>query len=459
MKNSWILLLFIISTLACERFTDVPPKGQMIPTTAEDFESILNNPDLGNTSETYILGYLSDDAYIPDMILPVFATLPYISNAYRWENTIYTDQEKDELWSGAYNRIFSYNIIIDHVLGSEGDNTDYKRSIWAEALVGRAMEYFYLVNAYGPAYDAVTANEDFAVPLILKADINQKEVKKASVASIYNQIINDLEQAIPALPDQPKLNNRRASKSAAYGLLARIGLYMGNYKLAEKYASLVLTIHNTLLDLNDFDVIDPNISIGRNNLPDAKNNPEVFYNRSFPYPYGPAGLVWMSDDLKNKFKEGDRRLELYYSYFFEMMGMELPWLNYCAYVKSSIAPGVPEMLLTRAECYARAGDSESLRKALNDLDNLRKMRFDKTTYQKLESTDASEVLQWVLDERRCELAFMGLRLFDQKRLNKESAFSKNVTRIIEGQEKVLTPNSPQYILPIWPKVTSMNPNL
>lgn len=81
MKNSWILLLFIISTLACERFTDVPPKGQMIPTTAEDFESILNNPDLGNTSETYILGYLSDDAYIPDMILPVFATLPYISNA------------------------------------------------------------------------------------------------------------------------------------------------------------------------------------------------------------------------------------------------------------------------------------------------------------------------------------------------------------------------------------------
>lgn len=459
MKNSWILSLLILLSVACDNFTNVPPKGQMIPTKVEDFESILNNPDLGSTSETYILGYLSDDAYIPDMILPVFATLPYISKAYCWETSIYTDQEKDELWSGAYSRIFSYNIIIGHVLQSEGKDSDLKKTVWAEALVGRALEYFYLVNAYGPAYDRTTAETDLAVPLILQADINQTEPQKETVSRIYRQMIEDLENAIPALPDLPKSNNRRASKSAAYGLLARIGLYCGDYEMAEKYAGKVLENHNVVLDLNEYKVINPDISVGRNNLPDAKNNPEVFYNRSFPYFYGPAGLVWMSDDLKSKFQEGDRRLELFYSYFFEMMGMELPWMNYCAFVKNSVAPGVPEMLLTRAECYARMGGSENLKKALTDLHALREKRFIPEKYNKMESDNAQTVLQWVLDERRCELAFMGLRLFDQKRLNKETEFRRNVVRIINGEEKVLTPESPQYILPIWPKVTSMNPNL
>lgn len=458
MKNLWILLLVFIAG-SCSNFTDIPPKGQMIPTKAEDFESILNNPDLGTVSETYILSYLSDDAYIPDMILPVFGTLPYISNAYHWEALIYSDQERDELWAGAYNRIFSYNIIIDNVLQSEGDDMDIKRSIWSEAMVGRALEYFYLVNAYGPAYDKSTADTDPAVPLILKADINQKEIKRATVAGIYKQITEDLENAVPTLPDQPKSNCWRASKSAAYGLLARIGLYSGDYNMGEKYATKVLDIHNTLLNLNDYEVINPDISIGRNNLPDAKNNPEIFYNRSFPYPYGPAGLIWMSDDLKSKFKDGDRRLELFYSYFFEMMGMELPWMNYCAYVKGSVAPGVPEMILTRAECYARKEGSDNLKKALTDLHTLREKRFDAEKYNKLESDDPRAVLKWILDERRCELAFMGLRLFDQKRLNREPEFRKDVIRIINGEEKTLTPDSPRYILPIWPKVTAMNPYL
>lgn len=459
MKNLWILLLLIFLTGACSDFTDVPPKGQMIPTKAEDFESILNNPDLGTVSETYILSYLSDDAYVPDMLLPLFATLPYISNAYQWATSIYSDQEKDELWSGAYNRIFSYNIVIDNVLESEGEDREKKQSIRAEALVGRALEYFYLVNAYGPAYDKSTAATDLSVPLILKADINQKEITKATVAEVYKQMLGDLQSAIPALPDRPELNSRRASKSAAYGLLARIGLYSGDYELAGKYAGETLTVHNTVLDFREYEVIDPDISIGRNNLPDAKDNPEVFYNRSFPYQYGPAGLVWMSDELMSQFKDGDKRLELYYSYFFEMMGMELSWMNYCAYVKASVAPGVPEMLLTRAECYARTGGDENLKKALADLHALREKRFATEKYNKLESNDGLTVLKWVLEERRCELAFMGLRLFDQKRLNKEPEFRRNVVRVIDGEEKTLTPGSPQYILPIWSKVTSMNPYL
>lgn len=409
--------------------------------------------------ETYILHYLSDDAYIPDMILPIFATLPYIHNAYTWQISVYSELDRDELWSGAYKRIFSYNIIINRVLGSEGAGDAEKRSVRAEAFVGRALEYFYLVNAYGPAYDAATAATDVAVPLILEADINQTGIVKSPVKKVYEQMIADLTEALPDLPDRPRHNNFRASKSAAYGLLSRIGLYMADYTMALQNATEVLKVHNTLLDLNDYQVVNPDISIGRHNLPDAKDSPEVFYARTFPYSYGPAGLVWVSDELKKMYKEGDRRWDLYYSYFFEMMGSELPWANYCAFVKMSVTPGVPEIYLNRAECYARAGGAANRQLALADLNTLRQKRFTQDKYIALQSTDDKEVLRMVLDERRCELAFMGLRLFDQKRLNKEPEFKKDCSRTIKGEVVTLTPDSPQYILPVWPKVVQMNSNL
>ena len=53
---------------------------------------------------------------------------------------------------------------------------DKKRSLRAEALVGRAFEYLTLVNAYANHYDKNTAATDPGVPLML-----DKEIKNSTL--------------------------------------------------------------------------------------------------------------------------------------------------------------------------------------------------------------------------------------------------------------------------------------
>ena len=50
----------------------------------------------------------------------------------------------------------------------------------------------------------------------------------------------------------------------------------------------------------------------------------------------------------------------------------------------------------------------------------------------------TEVLGWILDERRRELVHVGLRLYDQKRLNLEPAFAKALTRTVAGPASAWT---------------------
>ena len=97
-------------------------------------------------------------------------------------------------------------------------------------MVGRAFEYLTLVNAYANHYDPSTAATDPGVPLMLDKNINKTNLQRATVQEVYDQIKADLDEAAPNLPEKPVLNAYRASKPVGYGMLARMYLYMGDYK-------------------------------------------------------------------------------------------------------------------------------------------------------------------------------------------------------------------------------------
>ena len=440
----------------CNDFLDIKPKGEKIPKTVTDYETLLNYESVQKVSDTYPT-YLTDDVYLPDVAqgtaTPGLNSVEQsILNLYLFKKDVFGEAQDDGFWFASYNRIYYYNTVIDNIMNAEGPSEQQKHSIRAEALISRALEYLYLVNGYAKHYDVRTAETDPGVPLILDEDISKKDLVRASVKDVYAQIQSDLQAALPNLPAQPKGNAFRASKAAGYGILAKMYLYMGNYTEALKAANEVLAINNSLLDLKKYAVVKVQSSIGRTNVPQDIDNPENIYIKFAPYVYGLSSKVFGSDELISLFSEDDMRLQIYFTKNFR----NIPTDKYvwAPYLRANLAVSSPEIYLIAAECEAREG---SVERAMALINKLRDNRIKNNT--DVVATDRNDALQKVLEERRRELTMSGMvRYIDLKRLNQESQFAKTVTHVTGEGTFSLEPNSPLYVLPIPAKVMRFNKN-
>lgn len=458
MKNVTTILAIcvVVMLTGCNDYLDIKPKGEKIPKTVTDYETLLNYESVQKVSDTYPT-YLTDDVFLPDVAegtaTPGLNSVDQsIRNLYLFKKEVFGDAQDDGFWFASYNRIYYYNTVIDNIMDADGSDKQQKLSIRAEALISRALEYLYLVNGYAKYYDVRTAESDPGVPLILDEDISKKNLVRASVKDVYAQIQSDLQTALPNLPMQAKGNAFRASKAAGYGVLAKMYLYMGNYAEALKAANAVLEMNNSLLDLKKYAVVKPQSSIGRTNVPQDIDNPENIYIKFAPYVYGLSSKVFGSDELISLFSEDDMRLQVYFTKNFR----NIPTDKYvwAPYLRANLAVSSPEIYLIAAECEAREG---SVERAMSLINKLRDNRIKNNT--PLVAIDRSDALQKVLEERRRELAMSGMvRYIDLKRLNKESQFAKTVTHVTGEGTFSLEPNSPLYVLPIPAKVMRFNKN-
>ena len=458
MKNVTTILAIcvVVMLTGCNDYLDIKPKGEKIPTTVSDYETLLNYESVQKVSDTYP-AYLTDDVFLPDVAegtaTPGLNSVDQsIRNLYLFKKEVFGDAQDDGFWFASYNRIYYYNTVIDNIMDADGSDEQQKLSIRAEALISRALEYLYLVNGYAKHYDVRTAESDPGVPLILDEDISKKNLVRASVKDVYAQILFDLQTALPNLPVQAKGNAFRASKAAGYGVLAKMYLYMGNYAEALKAANEVLEINNSLLDLKKYAVVKPQSSIGRTNVPQDIDNPENIYIKFAPYVYGLSSKVFGSDELISLFSEDDMRLQVYFTKNFR----NIPTDKYvwAPYLRANLAVSSPEIYLIAAECEAREG---SVERAMSLINKLRDNRIKNNT--PLVATDRSDALQKVLEERRRELAMSGMvRYIDLKRLNQDSQSAKTVRHVTSEGTFTLEPNSPLYVLPIPAKVMRFNKN-
>lgn len=441
---------------SCDDYLDIKPKGMVIPEKCEDYEKLLNYAQLMKASDSYP-NFMTDDVFLPydDDLTGGYVSLELPDQRlYTFDSEVFGDGESDGLWEYSYNRIYTYNVIIQEVMGSTQATEDHKKQVRAEALMGRAFEYLTLVNAYGKHYDPATAATDPGVPLMLDEDINKTNLQRASVQAVYDQIKKDLDEAAFDLPERPVLNAFRASKPVGYGMLARMYLYMGNYEKALENAKISLEHNSALQSILPYEVVDVNKWIGRINVPDRANNPENIYIRLAPYTFGLSSSVYGSEDLIKLYdKEKDMRYLLYFTRYID--GVDSDYDFWAPFLYTNMAMATPEIYLIAAECEARIGKIENAMKYINTLrDNRIKDNIALTASTK------QEALKLVLEERRRELTFVGCtRLIDLKRLNREPEFAKTIIHEVEGVEYKLEPNSPKYILPIPPTVLRFNPNM
>lgn len=448
-KYKFIQLMFccLIFT-GCDKYLDITPKGKRLLSTVNDYDQWLNDETLffGIAPPSNAFNYLGDNVDVVNIPTPPALDAERI---YTWAPQFAFDLNvSPAFWGDHYGKINLFNTVLVGIDEATGGTNAQKRSLKAEALLGRALEYFYLVNEYGKQYDAATAAQDLAVPFVTSNDVTQEVPPRSTVAEIYQHIIEDINAAITDLPFDNSANRFRGSKASAYSLLARVYFYAANYSEAQKNAELALTNSKAVM-------IDFNGALPSTNL--LGTHPDVIYGRMV------LGSAPVTLDFMRSFASNDLRVrQLYYStdgYRFVTRGATLyipayinPILTY-----TNTGTSFQEMKLIAAECAARANN---LSLALQYLDDVRKNRFARASYVRFSSADQETVLQEVLRERSHELPFNGLRWFDMRRLDKENRM-ETVNRYNAQGDVIATlePHSNRYTLQIPLQVLSFNPGM
>jgi tetratricopeptide (TPR) repeat protein len=470
-KITYLLFLGVILLQGCSEFLENKPKGITIPSVFQDYQKLMASVYLTRMGNIYPM-FLTDDVHLLFNVKTAdsynFANKSEVQrNAFSFKGgQLFTPGQSDGLWNGLYNQIFIYNTVINEVMSVPDASEKEKLRLRSEALVARAFQYYILVNAYARQYDNASADTDYGVPLILKADINQS-VTRNTVAQVYKQIEDDLKDAFPNLRDKAAFATY-PSKAAAYSFFARLYLGMGRYDEALSNAKLALGVKSNLYDHRPYVVTDVTTwgrIVGVNGGPFLYDidNPECIYLRNVSEQI--SNTCCASVDLKNIFKKDlpadavDMRRTLFYAddkvnyggspLVFPGETTFGPWINHNYGFTTS------ENMLITAECEARIGSKD---KAMEYLNTLRDSRIKNN--QPLAAVNNEDALVKVLDERRREFAFVGYhRLFDLKRLNKDDRFKKTITHNVEGVEVTLNPNDNKYILPVSTQVMDFNPSM
>lgn len=448
-NKKYLLLLLPISLLACRKYVEnVPIQGQRVIEYTEDYRMLMNNPDLLKNAFGALNVLSSDDLDFTETAVQNTIKANVLQKAvYTWSRPFYTAENADNDWNALYSGIYVFNTVIRDVMNSKGGTNEVKGNILGEALVHRSFSYFMLANLYGKQYEAATAAQDPAVPMLLEPKLFE-DLTRTPVEKVYGQIIADTKRAIPILPVTQPINFR-PNKASAYALLAKVYLFMRDFKNASLYADSTLMLSNELYNFNT----------SLTKYPSQFNNKQVLLRKA---PRSPQNIQQLSGSLLNLLGTKDLRYTIFVrpgtAFFPSYTGF-----GYWSPQNYNGAPDGPDAGLTvnetwliKAECLARTGQGQEGLKLLNDF---RKFRFKPDDYSLLSAANDDDVLRLIINERRLEFFGSGMRWFDQRRLDKDAMFAQTYTRVYDNVTYTLAPHSNRFVFPIAQLVISQNPEI
>jgi hypothetical protein len=430
-KNLIYLLLagaVVISSCKKDFLTETPPTavpvGDAIKTESDMADAV--NGMYNAMRQTTLFGRdipllgdeLADNAYV------------YSTNSGRYltemtYNIISTNAEAANIWTQGYYSILQANRII--YAANQLPVTAVTSQLKGEAYTARALTYLELVNFFAlPVTTNPTAD---GVPLITSpTNIVGANIKpaRAKASVVYDKIISDLDSAytLMTLPSigLHAVNSNYIAKYAAKAIQARAYLYKGDYANARDAAQTVVTSGGyTLATSTTYVAYWANAAAQSGKVETifelALNTATNNGTNGLDYIYAQAGYgdILGYTDLYNMFTATDVRKSLFLTTSPTKTGTVYVNNKYSNVSNASDKDDIKiirysEVLLTLAEGYARTGADGTALTYLNQVAKQRDPAF--VGYASTGATLQTDIL----NERRKELAFEGLRYFDLTRL-------------------------------------------
>ena len=383
------------------------------------------------------------------------------------DDYIYPENELNR-WDPLYRCInFANTVLKFSPIVVDRDQTfdeNESKAFEAEALFLRSLSYFYLVRIFRN------------VPLVLEASESDNQDYYPAVSSeqdILLQIIEDLQIAAENLPTsyaRKEYDKGRATKAAAYSLLADVYLYFEKYQACINACDQV--INSGLYGLVDgedwFTIFYPgnsNESIFEVQFDKDLNQTNLLYEMLAPYPRDgtfPDGLdeFRVSPDFVEEFEEypGDRRAgnRTYLTYsgagWYSFEPIQILWkyvgtegipstvtgaaaTGYRIGNKESDANWIvyryPDILLMKAEALIQQGNFSEAVGLINQVRT-------RALIEPLSDINNKNTLEdYLFEERAKELCGEGKRWFDLVRMGRRNNFERK-DRLIE----ILSANKP-----------------
>ena len=420
-------LVLLACLCSCDDYLSNVPKGQKIPTTLNDFSVMLADEYTNCREDVTQAILLLNDRYVSDGNLSYYE----LWNAnYFWNedaDRVAMNKSDETTYYNGYAGISTANLLIENA-PTATEATDAERGqVVAQAKILRAMKYFTLVNYYSKTYDAATAATDGGVPLITSAEVGASYTQP-SVQGIYDFILQDINEALPALPEKA-LNVLYADKATAYALAARVHLQMGHYQEALTNADEALKRNNQLFDWVQF----------YNDNADILSAPDVYQTITSSYS---GNDLQMREDRGSRFEQGDAHFMSRWK-IRTMAGATYYNPNTGGYYNRG-GLTTTEVYLIQAECLARTGNVAGAMEVLN---KVRQKRILPEFYQDLTAASADAAIDLIVKVKDDALVQTIIPFCDARRLNLEPAHARTLTKVEGGKNYSLSPNSHMWVMP------------
>lgn len=238
----YLLVAGAITGMAgCKKYLETLPDNRTVVTTPEQVSQLLTTayPGMNYLPFTEIMSDNAEDKGNATLYADP-NTNAVNQQSFKWQDVQFQDFDSPEAYfHSCYNAIAAANQALAFSSGPDSNNYKGQRG---EALVARAYAHFMLVTLFAKAYDPTSAANDPGIPYVTSVE-KQAFVtyERGTVQSVYDNIESDLNAGLPLIKDKlyGDASKFHFTQQAAHAFAARFYLFKRDYNQVINHATQV----------------------------------------------------------------------------------------------------------------------------------------------------------------------------------------------------------------------------